>query len=124
VQRHSSAKGSVEAGKICEQKKKKFRCEAIRERRGDENVKSEKRGDEDGFPLVRGGAWRYVARMSREQDEADRTGLKPAETGPGAGRGAGHPERFCPNCSAELGESGCKLSCPQCGFYLSCSDFY
>jgi hypothetical protein len=35
-----------------------------------------------------------------------------------------HPERFCPNCSAELKESRCKLSCPVCGFYLSCSDFY
>jgi|SRR5579872_782739 len=33
-------------------------------------------------------------------------------------------ERFCPNCSAELKESRCKLSCPRCGFYLSCSDFY
>jgi hypothetical protein len=32
--------------------------------------------------------------------------------------------RFCPNCSAELTEHRCKLSCPGCGFYLSCSDFY
>jgi len=32
--------------------------------------------------------------------------------------------RFCPNCSAPLKEHRCKLACPQCGFYLSCSDFY
>jgi hypothetical protein len=35
-----------------------------------------------------------------------------------------HPERFCPNCSTELKEERCKLSCGGCGFYLSCSDFY
>jgi hypothetical protein len=43
--------------------------------------------------------------------------------GVGAVRRLG-PERFCPNCSMELHERRCKLSCAQCGFYLSCSDYY
>jgi hypothetical protein len=54
----------------------------------------------------------------KELVEGMRGGPEPTDTK------AGNPERFCPNCSAELKENRCKLSCPVCGFYLSCSDFY
>src|SRR5579863_2204208 len=93
---------------------------------------------EAGFPLVEGMRSAYVARVSiggkvnslEVRSETWDTGLAgPGEFGSTTTHsnvqlGAGRPERFCPNCSAELKEQRCKLSCPQCGFYLSCSDFY
>jgi len=47
---------------------------------------------------------------------------RPAENGGhGAGAKAVDPGQYCPNCSSKLKESRCKLKCPVCGFYLSCS---
>jgi hypothetical protein len=31
---------------------------------------------------------------------------------------------FCPGCAARLVQRSCKLICPACGYYMSCSDFY
>ena len=31
---------------------------------------------------------------------------------------------YCPRCSARLEGRSCKLICPACGYYMSCSDFY
>jgi hypothetical protein len=34
------------------------------------------------------------------------------------------PLEYCPNCSAKLVGQSCKLKCPRCGYFLSCSDYY
>jgi len=31
---------------------------------------------------------------------------------------------YCPRCSARLSSRSCKMICPGCGYYMSCSDFY
>ena len=35
-----------------------------------------------------------------------------------------HPSQFCPNCGNQLAEHRCKLVCNQCGYYMSCADYY
>ncbi|MGA9717036.1 MAG: hypothetical protein WBQ79_02050 [Acidobacteriaceae bacterium] len=37
---------------------------------------------------------------------------------------AEHTCTWCPNCSAKLESSRCKLLCRQCGYYMSCADYY
>ncbi len=32
-------------------------------------------------------------------------------------------ERTCPNCGKDMDEDRCKLKCPRCGYFKSCSDF-
>ncbi|MBI4480691.1 MAG: inorganic diphosphatase [Acidobacteria bacterium] len=34
------------------------------------------------------------------------------------------PVDYCPSCSEALVSRQCKMVCPRCGFFLSCSDFY
>jgi len=36
----------------------------------------------------------------------------------------GEPMLFCPVCSRRLAERKCKLYCEQCGYYMSCADYY
>jgi hypothetical protein len=34
------------------------------------------------------------------------------------------PMLYCPMCSLRLTELKCKLICAQCGYYMSCADYY
>jgi hypothetical protein len=34
------------------------------------------------------------------------------------------PMLYCPVCSKRLEQRKCKLFCGQCGYYMSCADYY
>ncbi len=55
-----------------------------------------------------------------EQDQAKRDTLREnVEPQP-----EDQPMLYCPVCSLRLEQLKCKLFCKQCGYYMSCSDYY
>lgn len=63
------------------------------------------------------------------QPEAGTARVETARSNPGAtarepGDGDSLAIGYCPLCSARLRARSCKLICPHCGYYMSCSDFY
>jgi hypothetical protein len=47
--------------------------------------------------------------------------LPPADTTP---KSEDEPMLYCPVCSLRLAQRKCKLFCEQCGYYMSCADYY
>ena len=58
---------------------------------------------------------------------SDKTASSPVKLQEAARVSRDQPElamSYCPRCSTRLAARSCKLSCPDCGYYMSCSDFY
>jgi hypothetical protein len=51
-------------------------------------------------------------------------GVEPAAVAGEIRREQEYASEYCPRCSARLDARSCKLICPDCGYYMSCSDFY
>jgi hypothetical protein len=51
--------------------------------------------------------------------------MNESEPAPPAGpKDEDEPMLYCPVCSMRLTERKCKLFCQQCGYYMSCADYY
>jgi hypothetical protein len=58
----------------------------------------------------------------REQETAKQT--EEIAPDPHPNRDADEPMLYCPVCSQRLNSLKCKLICAQCGYYMSCADYY
>lgn len=56
-----------------------------------------------------------IGAFVKESDAQQRTAPKAGED---------EPMLYCPVCSTRLISRKCKLICEQCGYYLSCADYY
>ncbi|HEU5396790.1 MAG TPA: hypothetical protein VFV81_06460 [Verrucomicrobiae bacterium] len=57
--------------------------------------------------------------MSNASNESADEACVPGSPGPVSGE----HWRYCPQCGHELINEKCKLRCPRCHYFMSCSDF-
>jgi len=58
------------------------------------------------------------------RDREEVASPSPPATAPAAGCDLVQAMLHCPVCSCRLQEHRCKLTCPQCGYFMSCADYY
>jgi hypothetical protein len=71
------------------------------------------------FPLAAGLCYNLLA--------VENAKLEVQVSAPADGPGRISPaeaSQYCPVCSQALAPQRCKLICPLCGYYMSCSDYY
>jgi len=59
--------------------------------------------------------------MQTQPEQTVETAAEHTESCPLPGE---HHQVYCPTCSARLTSRRCKLICDQCGYYMSCADYY
>jgi len=60
---------------------------------------------------------------TQESKKAEACPLSSSPAGSGSEAGTGEYWRWCPRCGHELHNEKCKLRCPRCQYFMSCSDF-
>jgi hypothetical protein len=63
--------------------------------------------------------------MDLMEEDREKSGqAEETERDLGPDRDIDEPMLYCPVCSQRLAGLQCKLVCPQCGYYMSCADYY
>lgn len=75
---------------------------------------------QSGRGLQNAGPPRVIIGAFVKETEAEQP---PAAQEPAA-QDEAEPMLYCPVCSMRLTPRKCKLICEQCGYYLSCADYY
>jgi len=63
-----------------------------------------------------------MSKTTERSSEPEKTSA-PDDVTPGESCDVGEYWRWCPRCGHELHNEKCKLRCPRCHYFMSCSDF-